>query len=711
MTLHLGNVDAGLTLYIPWHTFDSNGASITLTGLAVTDIEIYKNGSVTQRSSDAGYALLDTDGIDFDGITGIHGISIDLNDNTDAGFYSAGAFYWVVVSAVTVDTRTVNFVLATFRIGPAAVNVSQWLGTAAATPTVAGVPEVDVTHWLGTAAATPTVAGVPEVDVTHIGGGAQSATDLKDFVDDGYDPSTNKVEGVKLADTLTTYTGDTPQTGDSFARIGATGSGLTSLATQASVDAVDNFLDTEIGAPSDFGSGASLAKNMVDIEALVDDIGVAGAGLSAVPWNAAWDAEVQSEVDDALVARNLDKLVTVSGTADSGSTTTMVDAARTEADNDYWKGAIILFTSGNIAGQARIITDFVAATDTFTFAPPLTQAVATQTYVILPAISVWDDVLAEHLISGSTGAALNAAGSAGDPWSTALPGAYGAGTAGKIVGDNITGNAFTRLGAPAGASIAADIAAIEAQTDDIGAAGAGLTALGDARLANLDATVSSRLATAGYTAPPSAAVVADAVLDEDMTGHQTQGSLGQAIGDPVADTNTIYKAVVTDAAGATVGVDVVAVKAETASIQTDTDDIQSKIGTPAGASVSADIAAIEAQTDDIGVAGAGLTALGDARIANLDAAMTTRATPAQVNAEVLDVLTVDTFAQPGQEAPAATTTFGKMFAYLYKGWRNKKTQTATTRKLFADNETTVDQVATDSDDSTTYVKGELVSGP
>lgn len=52
------------------------------------------------------------------------------------------------------------------------VSVAQWLGTAAATPTVAGVPEVDVTHWIGTAAATPTVAGVPEVDATHWNGTA-----------------------------------------------------------------------------------------------------------------------------------------------------------------------------------------------------------------------------------------------------------------------------------------------------------------------------------------------------------------------------------------------------------------------------------------------------------------------------------------------------------------------------------------------------------
>lgn len=112
---------------------------------------------------------------------------------------------------------------STFEIllTPEASSVAAWAGTQVATPTVAGVPEVDVTHWLGTAAATPTVAGVPEVDITHLGGAAQSASDLKDFVDDGYDPATNKVQGVALTDTVTTYTGNTPQTGDNFARLGA----------------------------------------------------------------------------------------------------------------------------------------------------------------------------------------------------------------------------------------------------------------------------------------------------------------------------------------------------------------------------------------------------------------------------------------------------------------------------------------------------------
>src|SRR3990167_10258316 len=86
-------------------TYDSNdpSASVTLTGLAVTDIEIYKGTSMTQRASDAGYVLLDTDGIDLDLITGIHGFSVDLGDNTDAGFYAVGSFYTVVVSAITVD--------------------------------------------------------------------------------------------------------------------------------------------------------------------------------------------------------------------------------------------------------------------------------------------------------------------------------------------------------------------------------------------------------------------------------------------------------------------------------------------------------------------------------------------------------------------------------------------------------------------------------
>jgi hypothetical protein len=111
------------------------------------------------------------------------------------------------------------------------------------------------------------------------------------------------------------------------------------------------------------------------------------------------------------------------------------------------------------------------------------------------AVSVWTETLASHLTAGSTGAGLNAAGSAGDPWSTTLPGGYGAGSAGKIVGDN------------------------------------------------LNATVASRLATSGYTAPdnatvaslatsvaalPTAVANADALLDR-TAGIETGLTLRQAM--------------------------------------------------------------------------------------------------------------------------------------------------------------------------------------
>lgn len=116
--LNLGKINPGQTIYIPWATFaGATGASITSTGLAVTDVEVYKDGSMTQRASDAGYTLLDTDGIDLDGITGIQGISINLADNTTAGFWAAGSRYWVVISSVTIDSQTVNFIAATFTIG------------------------------------------------------------------------------------------------------------------------------------------------------------------------------------------------------------------------------------------------------------------------------------------------------------------------------------------------------------------------------------------------------------------------------------------------------------------------------------------------------------------------------------------------------------------------------------------------------------------
>ena len=101
--------NAGDTVFCYFDTYGADGASIVASGLAVTDIEVYKNGSTTQRASDNGYTLLDTDGLSFDGADGLNGFSIDTSDNSDSGFWTDGAHYLIHVNAVTVDSQTVRF--------------------------------------------------------------------------------------------------------------------------------------------------------------------------------------------------------------------------------------------------------------------------------------------------------------------------------------------------------------------------------------------------------------------------------------------------------------------------------------------------------------------------------------------------------------------------------------------------------------------------
>lgn len=69
-----------------------------------------------------------------------------------------------------------------------AVNVAAWLGTAVATPTVAGVPEVDITHFNGTAGTF--AAGIPEVKVASIASNAITAASI----------ATDAITAAKVAD-------------------------------------------------------------------------------------------------------------------------------------------------------------------------------------------------------------------------------------------------------------------------------------------------------------------------------------------------------------------------------------------------------------------------------------------------------------------------------------------------------------------------------
>lgn len=155
-----------------------------------------------------------------------------------------------------------------------------------------------------------------------------------------------------------------------------------------------------------------------------------------------------------------------------------------------------------------------------------------------------------------------------DPWLTALPGAYAAGTAGNIVGSNLdaavssrstyaggdTAGTTTLLGRLTSgravlldnldAAITTRLAAASYVAPDnadiatlVGRLTSARAALLD-NLSNLDAAISSRLATAGYTAPPTVAAI-----DAQLTGTHGSGAWNIAGSGGGSDPATIAAAV------------------------------------------------------------------------------------------------------------------------------------------------------------------------
>lgn len=278
----------------PFAAFGTNGESLTLTGLAVTDIEVYGGVSITQRASDAGYALIDTDGIDIDGRTGIHAFSIDTGDNTDAGFYAAGSLYWVVVDAVTINSQTVRFIAGTFRLVPA-----------------------------------ETSAGVPKVDASLIEG-SDATNQIRDAVVD----DATRID----ASALNTLSGHDPGEAIMGATDLGTGAGLTSLATQASVDTIDNFLDTEVAAILE-DTGTTLPAQIAALN-----------NLSAAQVN----AEVDTAISDAALAT----------AANLATVDTVVDAIKVQTDKLTFTVANVLDANTKrindvaITGDGQVGTEF-----------------------------------------------------------------------------------------------------------------------------------------------------------------------------------------------------------------------------------------------------------------------------------------------------------------------------------------------------------------
>jgi hypothetical protein len=172
---------------------------------------------------------------------------------------------------------------------------------------------------------------------------------------------------------------------------------------------------------------------------------------------------------------------------------------------------------------------------------------------------------------------IHATATGADPWDdnhevvTDLPGDTVASVTGAV--GSVTGAVGSVTGAVGSVTAAVTITAgsVQAIWDALTSALTTVNSIGKLLVTNIDSTISSRLATSGYTAPPSAATIAQAVWDALTSALTTTGSIGKLL---VTNVNAVLSTLVT------------------------TSHFDTIIGTPA-VSIAADIAEVEAETDGI----------------------------------------------------------------------------------------------------------------
>ena len=152
------------------------------------------------------------------------------------------------------------------------------------------------------------------------------------------------------------------------------------------------------------------------------------------------------------------------------------DTAAIKVKTDFLPSVTAGGTGGLFIAGTNAATSITTAL-TANITGNLSGSVGSVTTVTSIVNGVWDEAIAGHLTAGTTGNKLNSAASAGDPWTTALPGAYGAGTAGKILGDNLNATVGSRATQTSVDTIDGIVDNILIDTAEIGAAGAGLTAI------------------------------------------------------------------------------------------------------------------------------------------------------------------------------------------------------------------------------------------
>jgi hypothetical protein len=135
-------------------------------------------------------------------------------------------------------------------------------------------------------------------------------------------------------------------------------------ATEANVDAVEAKVDTvdtvvdgiavetgQIGTATD----TDIATDIANVLADTAEIGTAGAGLTTVPWNATWDAEVESEVEDAVGA-DVTAILLDTGTTIPGTITT-IDTEIGVIDTNV--DSILVDTATTLDSKINAIDDYL----------------------------------------------------------------------------------------------------------------------------------------------------------------------------------------------------------------------------------------------------------------------------------------------------------------------------------------------------------------
>jgi hypothetical protein len=198
--------------------------------------------------------------------------------------------------------------------------------------------------------------------------------------------------------------------------------------------------------------------------------------------------------------------------------------------------------------------------------------------------------------------------------------------------------------------------------------------------------------------------VADAVVDEDLSGHTIDGTLGEVL----TAINTL-----TDKLEG-----MVTLNGEGTLYQYTEDSLElAPSGTSTGATAqevweyttrTVTGGTIDTNNDMRGTDGAVTDISSLATSAEISAL--NNISPAQVNSEVLDVMTVDARTEPGQATPAHTISIAEKVDYLFKKMVNKNTTDGDIESLYNSDGITVDQTQTVSDDGSTATKGAMISG-